>query len=350
MLLFRWLVVLLLALGSVAGARTLTVITHSSFDLDPALVKAFERQYGATVRFVKGGDAGQMLNRLILTRRAPVADAVYGLDNTLLGRALANDLLVAYRSPRAARIPAAYRLDPSWRLTPVDYGFVALNYDRAWFRSRGRTPPQSLEDLAKPEFRDLLVAPNPATSSPGLAFFLATVKSMGETAALGYWARLRDNGLKVVPGWTEAYQAEFSRNGGGRPIVVSYASSPAAEVFYADPRPAEPPTANLLVPGSAFRQVEGVGVLKGAREPELARRWVDFMLSEAVQRDFPTRMWVYPVMPGVTLDPVFRFAQRPAPEAVATPSPATIAARAEALVDAWTRVVVQGEKPPARVP
>lgn len=333
-----------LALGAqtAAAQTTLTVITHDSFDLDKKLVAAFEKQSGARVRFVKGGDAGELLNRLVLTRRAPVADVVYGLDNSLLARARQMDLLQAYRSPLTAKVPAAYRLDDAGLLNTVDYGFVALNYDRAAFAKTGLPLPKSLDDLKKPEYARLTVVPSPATSSPGLAFLLATVNHYGEAGAWAWWREARQGGLKVVRGWSDAYYKDFTRGGGKYPIVLSYASSPAAEVYYADGYsaarpPKESPTANLLLPGSTWLQLEGVGILKGTKQPALARKFVDFMLGAGVQADLPTRMWVYPAVGGVKLDPVFRFAQTPAPAKVN----AAVTANPQRLVDAWVTGVLR---------
>lgn len=229
----RLLLLTALALGAQATAQTtLTVITHDSFSVDKKLVAAFEEANNARVRFVKGGDAGELLNRLILTRRAPVADVVYGLDNTLLPRARQAGILEAYRSPALARVPAAYRLDDAALLNTVDYGYVALNYDRAAFARTGLPLPRTLDDLKKPEYARLTVLPSPATSSPGLAFLLATVNHYGEAGAWAWWREARANGLKVTRGWSDAYEKDFSKNGGKYPIVLSYASSPAAEVYY----------------------------------------------------------------------------------------------------------------------
>ncbi|EYB67791.1 ABC transporter substrate-binding protein [Deinococcus phoenicis] len=321
---------------------TLTVITHDSFDVDRKLVAQFEKANGVRVRFVKGGDTGELLNRLILTRRAPLADAVYGLDNTLLPRARQAGLLEPYRSPNLAKVPAAYRLDDAGLLNTVDYGFVALNYDRAAFARTGLPLPKSLDDLKKPQYARLTVVPSPATSSPGLAFLLATVNHYGEAGAWAWWKEARTNGLKVTRGWSDAYEKDFSKNGGRYPIVLSYASSPAAEVFYADgfdPRklPAQSPTASLFLPGSTFLQLEGVGVLKGAKQPALARKFVDFMLSGGVQADIPTRMWVYPAVSGTRLDPVFKFAQQPD----VLPVKASVTANPQRLVDAWVTNVLR---------
>ncbi|WP_245593197.1 thiamine ABC transporter substrate-binding protein [Deinococcus frigens] len=325
-----------------ATPATLTVITHDSFDVDKKLVASFETANNARVRFVKGGDAGELLNRLVLTRRAPLADVVYGLDNSLLSRARQFDLLQAYRSPELAKVPAAYHLDDAGLLNTVDYGYVALNYDRAYFQKVGLSLPRSLDDLKSPQYAKLTVVASPATSSPGLAFLLATVNHYGEAGAWQWWRDARLNGLKVTRGWSDAYNKEFTRNGGRYPIVLSYASSPAAEVFYADSYdakklPAQSPTANLFLPGSTWLQLEGVGILKGAKQPALARKFVDFMLGGSVQADIPTRMWIYPAVGGTPLDPVFKFATLPELSAV-KPS---LTANPQRLVDAWVTQVLR---------
>jgi thiamine transport system substrate-binding protein len=330
-------------LTGLAGAQTtLTVITHDSFDVDKKLVAGFEAANNARVRFVKGGDAGELLNRLILTRRAPVADVVYGLDNSLLARARSADLLQPYRSPALAGVPAAYRLDDAGLLNTVDYGHVAFNYDRAWFQKAGLALPRTLDDLKSPTYARLTVVESPATSSPGLAFLLATVNHYGEADAWSWWKTARQNGLKVTRGWNDAYYKEFSRNGGRYPIVLSYASSPAAEVYYADgydPKklPPQAPTANLFLPGSTWLQLEGVGILKGTKQPALARKFVDFMLGRDVQADIPTRMWIYPAVGGTPLDPVFRFAAQPE----LSPVRPNLTANSQRLVDAWVTNVLR---------
>ncbi|SEJ45177.1 thiamine transport system substrate-binding protein [Deinococcus reticulitermitis] len=343
----KTLFLLLLALGAAQAQQTrapatLTVITHDSFDLDRKLVSGFEAANKVKVRFVKGGDAGELLNRLILTRRAPLADVVYGLDNSMLARARQMDLLQPYRSPASAQVPAALRLSRDGLLTTVNYGDVALNYDRAAFAKLGLALPRTLDDLKKPEYARLTVLPSPATSSPGLAFLLATVSHYGEAGAWAWWRAARAGGMKVTRGWSDAYYKDFTRNGGKYPIVLSYASSPAAEVFYADGYtparlPAQAPTANLFLPGSTWRQLEGVGLLKGAKQPALARKFVDFLLSPAVQADIPTRMWVYPARGGTPLNPVFKFADQPK----TAPAPASVTANPQRLVDAWVQNVLR---------
>jgi thiamine transport system substrate-binding protein len=322
-----------------AQQRSLTVIAHDSFNLSKTLVRAFEKREGIQLRFVKGGDAGAMVNRLILTKNAPIADAVFGIDNTLLERALKANLLEAYKPKAVSTINPAYLLDSQWRITPVNYGFVALNYDKAWFAAKGLALPQTLQDLTKPEYKGLLVAPNPNTSSPGLAFLLATIKTFGESRALEFWRQLRDNDLKITPGWDAAYYTDFTKNGGTRPIVVSYTSSPAAEVFYSKEKLTEAPTANLLLPGSSFLQIEGVGVLKGAKNRDLARKFVDFMLQKDVQTDITTQMWVYPSVINLVLPDIFKFAQRPTTAQISKLEPRTIEANAKRWTSAWTQVM-----------
>ena len=223
--------------------------------------------------------------------------------------------------------------------TSIDYGYVTLNYDKAWFAKKQLPLPKTLDDLTRPAYKDLLVVENPATSSPGLAFLLSTISAMGETKAMAFWAKLRDNGVKVSKGWTEAYYTDFSRNGGARPIVVSYATSPAAEVFYSKEKLSTSPTANLLLPGAVFQQVEGAALVKGGQQAALARKFIAFLRSDAVQKDIPTSMWMYPVQPGIALDPVFQHAEKPA--AHTTPNQQQIAANSAGWVGKWTRIVLK---------
>jgi len=320
-------------------------MTHDSFSVSEPVVAAFQSQCGCTVQFLKAGDTGLALNKAILSKTNPLADVFFGVDNSFLSRALASDIFEPYASPALADIPDELKLDPSNRLLPVDFGYVTLNYDREYFAENQIPLPVSVQDLTDPAYQGLLVVQNPATSSPGLAFLLTTVAVFGETGSytyLDFWRDLRANDVFVTGGWSEAYYGQFSGGSGegDHPLVVSYATSPAAEVFFADPQPAESPTGNLIFPGGSFKQIEFVGVLKGARAPDLAQQWVDFMLGETFQADIPLQMWVYPARTGTPLPDVFtRFAQAPADPAALTPE--QIEAGREDWLMAWTDVVLR---------
>lgn len=322
--------------GAAVSAAELRVLTHSSFDLPKARLAAFEQDAGVKLVLVKGGDAGEMLNKLILTRANPIADVVYGIDNTLAAKAESAGVLAPYQGPALAK-KAKYALGGS--LVSVDYGYVTLNYDKAWFEKNALPLPASLADLAKPEYARRLVVQNPATSSPGLAFMLATVTGMGEAQAFDWWAKLRAGGVKVAKGWSEAYYTDFTRAGGDRPLVVSYATSPAAEVFYAKAPPKASPTGNLFLKGGVFRQVEGVALVKGGREVAAARRFVEFMRSPEVQAELQTTMWMYPVVEGSARAPVFAHAVEPA--AVAEPDAREVAAKQQAWLRRWTQTMLR---------
>lgn len=328
-------------------AQVLRLMTHESFDLPADLLAGFEKEAGVTLQIIKGGDAGEMLNKLILTKARPIADVVFGVDNTLLPRALAAEVLEPYHGPaalRSAQAAMAERAPVSGAVAgvvPVNFGFVNLNLDRTWLATRGLAAPTSLQALTESAYRNLLVVPNPQTSSAGLAFLLATLGGLGEEAAFDWWADLRRNGVKVVKGWSEAYYTEFTRHGGTRPFVVSYATSPAAEVFYAKPPVSESPTANLFLKGGVFRQVEGVALVRGAPAPsrEAGGRFIEFMRGPKVQRALQTTMWMYPAEAGVALEPAMRHAIPPThfdplPEGA---SPQAIARWQQR----WTRVVLK---------
>jgi len=327
--------------GAGAGAGddtsgTVTLVTHDSFSVDKRLLRDFEADSGLSVETVAPGDAGTVVNQLVLSQDSPLGDAVFGIDTSFASRALSSGIMQPYESPEETEAAQRFDVDGSDRLTPVDYGDVCINIDREWFAERDVPEPRTLEDLTEPEYEDLTVVSNPATSSPGLSFLLATVDAFGEDDWQDYWAALRDNGLKVAQGWSDAYFVDFSGSSGRgpRPIVLSYASSPPAEVR---PGSDEAPTRALL--GTCFRQVEYAGVLDGAANPEGAQLLVDFLLSTRVQESIPTSMYVYPVDPRAELPDTWR---RFAPLAE---DPYTVGAEAiddnrEEWIQQWSEVVV----------
>lgn len=286
----------------------LTLLTHDSFAVTPPeILAAFESENNVRINVLRAGDAGQMVNQAILTKDNPLADVLYGVDNTFLSRALDAGIFEPYRAAGIDAVPAALRLDARERVTPIDYGDVCINYDKEAF-SDANPLPLTLADLAKPQYSGQLVVEDPGTSSPGLAFMLATIARFGEAGEytwLDYWADLRDNDVAIVSGWSEAYESTFSGGSGrgDRPLVVSYATSPVAEVFYASPQPPEAPTG--VMTDGCFRQVEFAGVLVGAEHPELARKFVDYMLAAAFQSAVPWSMFVFPAVPSTYLEPEF---------------------------------------------
>jgi len=332
--------------GSTASSepvpQTITLLTYNAFT-EPEVLKDFTARTGITVRVAKAGDAGTLVNKAILTKGNPEGDVLWGLDNTLLSRALGEEgLFVPYESPELGALdPATTALVPGHEVTPVDTGDVCLNYDKTWFADRNVAPPASLDDLITPAYRDLLVVQNPATSSPGLAFLLATVAKYGPENYLGWWKELRANGVTVVDSWDVAYYTEFTQGGSGgtHPIVVSYGSSPPATVMYApDPKPTEPTIAN--VDSSCFGQVSFAGILKGSEHVEAAKQLIDFLVSEPFQAALPESNFVYPVRQGVALPALFEQFAKP----IATPltlSPADIAANRDNWIAAWTAAVLQ---------
>jgi thiamine transport system substrate-binding protein len=325
-----------------APVETLTVMTHDSFAASDSVIKAFEQANHAKLVFLKSGDAGAALNKAILSKDAPLADVFYGVDNTFLSRALQAGIYEPYASPELANIPSQFKLDPQDRALPVDYGDVCINYDKAYFKEHNLPLPQSLEDLTKPEYKGLLVVENPATSSPGLAFMLATVAHFGADKFVDYWASLKQNGVVVVNGWETAYYTNFSGSSGKgpQPMVVSYASSPPAEVVYSKTPLTDSPIGTRTGNDMCFRQIEFVGILKGTKHLALAQKWVDYMLSVPFQEDMPLQMFVYPVNQNAKLPEVFvKYSQ--VPEKPATMSPDEIAQNRDKWIQEWTAAVLK---------
>ncbi len=324
------------------GPRTLTVLTHESFAISDVVLQQFETTNNVKVQFLKQGDAGQALNRAILTKDSPEADVLFGVDNTLMSRALDANILEAYKPAALSSIAAEFQLDPEGRLSPIDFGDVCLNIDKAYFAQQNLSLPQSLQDLTDAKYKDLLVVENPAGSSPGLAFVLATVAAFGENGWLDYWAALKQNGVKVVEDWNTAYYTEFSGSSGKgpRPIVVSYASSPPAEVVFADPPIDQPPTEAIVAPQTCFRQIEFAGIIKGTQQRDLAEKWLDFMLSVPYQEDLPLNQFVYPINAQAKLPEVFAKWSKTATQP-ANLAPNVIAQNRDKWLEAWTNAVLK---------
>jgi thiamine transport system substrate-binding protein len=328
---------LVAACGGDEGPQSVRLLTHESFLVSEGVIAEFTQQTGLDVEILRAGDAGQVVNQAILTAGNPVADVVFGVDTTFLSRILAEDVLLPYRSPELVGVDQ--RLDADARVTPIDFGDVCLNYDKAAFT--GMAPPATLRDLADPAYRGMLVVEHPATSSPGLAFLLATIAEFGEEGDYpwqAYWADLRDNDVQVAAGWEEAYYGAFSAGGGGlRPIVVSYASSPPAEVVFAETPLDEAPTA--VITDGCFRQVEYAGILRGSDREDAARLLIDFMLSEEFQEDIPLNMFVFPALTAADLPAEF-VEHTVIPDDPKGIDPDVIEANRDRWIDEWVTIVL----------
>lgn len=323
-----------LLFAATAAAQTeVRLAVHSSFSLPKETIAKFERDHNAKVTVIEAGSANEMLNKLILSRARPIADAVYGLDNANITKALHSKIL-ADKQPTS--VPANASLPGA---VAVDYAYVVLNYDKKWFDEKKLPLPQSLEDLAKPAYKDLLVTPNPGTSSPGLSFLMANIGGLGEDQAFKWWADMRKNGVKVTKSWSDAYYTDFTQNGGSRPLIVSYATSPAAEVHFSKGKYTVPPTGNLFLKGGVFRQVEGAAVLRGTKQPALATKLVAYLQSAEVQKAVPSEMWVYPAVKGTPLPKVFEFAQMPKEHFA--PSVVLMEQKQKQWVSRWIKVVLK---------
>ncbi|WP_198678459.1 thiamine ABC transporter substrate-binding protein [Streptomyces sp. Go-475] len=326
-------------------SKTVTLVSHDSWAASKDVIAAFEKQSGYKVRVLKDGDAGQAVNKAILTKDNPQGDVFFGVDNTLLSRALDNGLFQPYEAKGSERIKAAYRVDQEQhRVTPIDTGDICVNYDKKYFADHKLEPPRSFDDLVKPQYKNLLVTENASASSPGLGFLLGTAAKYGDDGWAGYWKRLKANGVKVVDGWEQAYNEEFSGSAGGkkakgdRPLVVSYASSPPAEVVFADPKPATAPTG--VAEGTCFRQVEYAGLLSNAKNAKGGKALLDFLVSERFQQDMPLNMFVYPVTEGAQVPPEF-VKYGPQAKDPETMDPAKIADHRDQWVKSWTSLVLK---------
>ena len=302
-----------------ATPNEVTLLAYDAFTPQEGIFDAFTAATGAKVKVVTGGDSGVLISKAILTAGTPEGDVLWGLDNTLLSRAQKAELLTSYE--------------------PVDTGDICVNYDKRWFASRNIAPPTSLEDLALPAYKNLLVVQDPVASSPGLGFLLGTIAHFGVDKWQNYWKSLKENGVRVSPDWTSAYTIDFSGSSGkGKyPLVVSYGSSPPAEVLYAEKPIDTPPTA--VIESTCFRQTEYVGALRGTRNPNLAAKLISYLLDVPFQESMPLSLFVFPVNKKAALPELFtKFAV--APKNPLTLDPTDIEKNRDAWLNSWREIIL----------
>jgi len=315
------------------SAAEVTLVTYDAFAVPKEAAAEFKKLTGASIKVVATGDTGTMLTKALLSAGAPEGDVIFGIDNTLATRAVSENLLAPFQPVGLAKIPRSLRLagKAGELLVPIDTGDVCINIDQEWFAGKGIEAPTRMNQLTDPAYRDLLVIESPVTSSPGLAFLIGTIARQGERGWQEYWQQLKDNGVRVRPSWDDAYYSDYTVSGGDRPLVLSYASSPPAEVVFSEGKRTQPASTVLL--DSCVAQVEYAGILDGAREPELAQKLVEFMLSPAWQKALPLSNYVFPVI-DVPLPEVFqKFASRA--KDPLTLDPDLISAQRDVWIEQW---------------
>ena len=318
--------------GGEDAPTEVVLLTHDSFAVSQEVRRGFERDSGLRLRILQAGDANEALNRALLTAGDPQADVIFGIDDSVLSRALDGELLDEYRSGELASVDPAFAA-PDDRVTPIDHGEVCVNVDE----TDDAPPPVSFDDVLA-RAGDLVVE-NPATSSPGLAFLLATIAEYGEDGWQDWWRAAKDAGVTVSAGWEDAYYSAFSGGSGAgdKPLVVSYATSPPAEVVFADP-PIEEATTGV-VESTCFEQIEMAGILRGTEHEAEAKQLVDFLLSDELQADIPLQMYVFPVVDGIELPEVFT-ANAAMVDDPLSMTPEAIDEGRERWIEEWTSIVL----------
>lgn len=267
-----------------AQQKTLTVYTYESFISDwgpgPKVKEAFEKTCACKLNFVGVADGVALLTRLKLEGKGTEADIALGLDTNLISEAKATGLFEPHGlDVSAAKVPGNYSDDT---FIPYDYGHFAVVYDTQAMKN----PPKSLKELVDGDPAQKIAIEDPRTSTPGLGLLL-WVKSVYGDKAPEAWAKLRKRVLTVTPGWSEAYGL-FTK--GEVPMVFSYTTSPAYHVV-------EEKTDRYQAASFSeghYIQIEVAGMLKGAKEKDLAKQFLKFMVSPAFQDIIPTTNWMMP--------------------------------------------------------
>ena len=273
--------------------ESITLIAHESFAeaVTDETFAPFTDEKGIDVEVLGSDDAGTLINQAVLSKDNPLADVLFGVDDTFLSRGVEEGIFRAHESVNIDTVDPDLRHENDL-VTPIDYGDVCFNYDKEWFESNDVPIPTDLDALATETYAPHVTVEHPATSSPGLAFVMATIDLYGEDAWLDWWAEMRDAGLNIASDWNTAYYSDFTRYGGDSSIVMSYASSPPAEVIFAEEPPEMAPTG--VIEAGCYRQVEYAGVLDGTEFPDSAGDLIDYMLSVEFQESIPLTWFVFP--------------------------------------------------------
>jgi thiamine transport system substrate-binding protein len=267
-----------------AETPVLTVYTYDSFVTEwgpgPAVEAAFEATCGCDLRLVPAGDGAALLARLRLEGERTDADIVLGLDTNLTAAATATGLFAPHGlDHEALDLPVAWD-DPVF--LPFDWGWFAFVHDT----TRLPHPPASFRDLADSDVSILIQ--DPRSSTPGLGLLLWVKAAHGEEAP-AIWEALSDNIVTVTKGWSEAYGLFLE---GEADMVLSYTTSPAYHLIAED----DPTKAAAPFAEGHYMQIEVAGALAASDQPELARDFLAFMLSEPFQSVIPTTNWMYPAV------------------------------------------------------
>lgn len=317
--------------------ETIKLIAHESFagGVDETTFAGFTDETGIEVEVIAAGDAGSLVNQAALTKDNPLADVLFGVDDTFLSRAISEEIFLDYRSDNLDQVAEDLRRDDDL-VSPVDFGDVCFNYDKAWFEETQLVVPDNLDRLKILPYAELITVEHPATSSPGLAFMLSTIDIYGEEGWLDWWSDMKVAGINVASDWDTAYYGDFTRYGGESPIVMSYASSPPAEVLFSEEPLDEAPTG--VLESGCYRQVEYAGVLAGTEYPESAGDLIDFMLSVEFQETIPLTWFVFPANTNAELPPEFvEFTTIPANPTRLDPQ--VIAENRDRWIDEWVAVM-----------
>jgi thiamine transport system substrate-binding protein len=314
--------------------QELVVYTYDSFvswGLANATIPKFEEKYGVKVKLITLGDAGEVLNRLILEKDNPRADVVIGIDNNLIAKAIESGVLEPFKPSNIDVVPQELIFDPTYHVVPFDYGFIAVVYRK----DEVKNPPQSFEDLLKPEWSKSLIVEDPRTSSTGAAFLLWTIAVYGDPGYLYFWEKLKPNIYTITKGWDSGWEMWDK---GEAPLFVSYATDPAYSAYAGGK---EPNIGAIIFKEGGYPQIEGIGLVKGAKHKELAQKFIEFVLSEEFQKEIPLTNWMFPANKNAPLPEVFKYAVKP--DKIVTLDPKEIEKNYSRWLEEWTKLMVEGK-------
>jgi thiamine transport system substrate-binding protein len=306
--------------NSAFGKPTLVIYTYPSLlngtDCGSpefaAVFGAFASAHG--IRIEVDCPSGTLISTLESQADAPGADLVIGLDEITTPQAELRHLLVPYRPPALADVPAslASELSADDGAVPYEYGYLSIDYTQSFLNATGgavahATFPEIVDNAST--WASQLVTEDPTQDITGEEF-LAWQVEYYETVLhenwTTFWSAIASSLPAPAPSWGTAFDYDFASAPGHDQMVVSYSTDPAYAKYYGTPdRPYNATESWWNGTEYGWKTIYGIGIVAGSRHLTLDEQFENWFLSGAVQRTLPTLEWEYPANDTVALPKVF---------------------------------------------
>lgn len=254
---------------------TLNLLCTPELEWCEGMKAEFQKVYpGVTVEFVRMS-SGEALTRLRNEKANPQFDIWWGGPVDSFIAAKQEGLLEAYNSPNLANI-----IDPKLMKDPDNFwvgvyvGSLGFASNKNFLEKNNLKPPESWDDLLNPAFKGQVVMAHPASSGTAYTALVTVLLLKGEEKGWEYWKNFNKN----VWQYTKSGAAPAEHVGQGEAAVGVVFSHDIVKRIEAG----LPVVLTFAKEGMGW-EIGGMGIVKGAKHPDLAKAWFDWALLPATQ-------------------------------------------------------------------